>query len=369
MPSASRTVAVGNGGQWQIIVDQLSRDNNANTSRVRVRGIMINNSGRSYDHSGVVGAIRGQNSWDGSFTFDIPGGGSATVIDVTFTVGHNPDRRKTVAYSIAYGSTLTGTFGNGGNVDVSLVLDPTGTPPPPSSSRTSPGKPGWPALQHISGGTVRVTFSRATAGSAPIEEYQILASVHTDFHSHEYIRDSLATTRDFHGLELGKRWYFKVRARNEVDWGPYSDTRSIVIPNIPSKMGAPTLTYDAPSTIKVVYTKPSSDGGAAITGYDVQFATDAAFTKDVQTYSTTSGSTLTRTDLEPGNTWYVRVRAKNKQGSGTWSAASSVLAASGPQVRYEGVWRYTVAYVKHEGVWRPAIPMVRHAGVWRIGGG
>src|SRR5690606_18396536 len=132
--------------------------------------------------------------------------------------------------------------------------------------------------------------------------------------------------------------------------------------------GQPTLLY-LPPNMSIAWAAPSSNGGATITQYVVQYANNAAFTsaKSVQVAGTIRS--LVVTDCTPGFTWYFRVRAINSQGQGAWSAARSLLVVNGPRVRHAGTWKPTVAYVRTGGVWKMATPYVRVAGTWKIGAG
>jgi|GEM_PF-1511038 len=94
------------------------------------------------------------------------------------------------------------------------------------------------------------------------------------------------------------------------------------LPRIPKAPLAPsglTKGTETTSSVALSWTAPD-DMGASITGYQVQYATDAGFTTDLgtQTFASTSG---TVTGLTPGPAYYFRVRAENSRGWGPYSTS------------------------------------------------
>lgn len=454
MATARKTANVGSSGKIEIIITSGTQSTSNNTTQVRVRGIMHNSAGRSYDNSadGVERKITGTNSWSGTFNFDLSSNESYTFIDRTFTVTHNSDGTKTVNYTITLGKTLTGTFGNGGSVGTSLTL--------PAIDR-KPGAPGTPSISPVSPGVVDASWTAAASNGSSIDEYQILYSRYSDFRSFDQLRDSTARTRRISGLStrvtyyfkvrahnaqgwgpysstrsyttpdhptapgapslshssgttisaswaaadaqgrtitnyqlqvddnssfsspssvnkgttrshtitgatMGKTWYVRVRAQNDQGWGPWSPVRSLAVPNVPDPVGTLTLNYVPPDILEVSWSAPNNNG-AAITEYDLEYSRSSSFSNST-TVSTTSRS-VTLEDLNIGDTYYVRVRAKNKQGAGPWSSSSDKQIVSGPRIRHSGVWKNSIVWVKYNDVWRIATPFVKSGGVWRLGGG
>lgn len=90
------------------------------------------------------------------------------------------------------------------------------------------------------------------------------------------------------------------------------------VPSPPSPIGVDQIT----ATSARYRFSGNSNGGSAILEWQAQTATNAAFTANVKTSS--SSGTTTFTGLLPGNTYYFRARGRNAVG---WSGWSSVISA------------------------------------------
>ncbi len=90
----------------------------------------------------------------------------------------------------------------------------------------------------------------------------------------------------------------------------------------------------SPSKITAAWSRPDNDGGAAITGYRLEYkgGSVTSWTHWPDYNSTPSGqSHWTKiTGLSPGNTYEGRVRATNSAGDGPWSAVKSVTIPAPP---------------------------------------
>ena len=115
------------------------------------------------------------------------------------------------------------------------------------------------------------------------------------------------------GLTTDVAHSVRVRAENSVGDGAWSNVITVTPP-----------TKTPPEGQAVVFFGEPEDGGAAVTGYDVQWRTPSQqWSADRQTSVTSSPVTLT--SLVLGSTNNVRVRAKNSVGNGAWSKTIDII--------------------------------------------
>ena len=195
------------------------------------------------------------------------------------------------------------------NVPVNVVGAPT---PPPAPV----GKPASaPSIRTAKLGNGKVTLGiwapRRNGG--------------TDITGYEYTIDggatwtavdaaSTATSLVITGLTNGTRYTVKVRAVNGAGGGAASNGRAVTPRTAAS---APTITsiYAGSGRLKVLYTAPESNGGAAITRYGYTLNGGP-----VHNFGTLTGSLWIR-GLKYGETYTVRIYALNAAGVGALSNA------------------------------------------------
>src|SRR6478736_1502469 len=125
------------------------------------------------------------------------------------------------------------------------------------------------------------------------------------------------------------------QAHNCAGWSGFSGNYRFTTPaRTPDGQGAPSLSGITPTGLTVTWGAPYN-GGSAITGYDVQWATDSGFTQNVGSVAVFSGLQTTLSGLTPGATYWVRTRAVNGMGPGPWSAAATSTTLTGMRV-YNG---------------------------------
>lgn len=199
---------------------------------------------------------------------------------------------------------------------------PNGLPTAPSSS----------AISGITASSMVLNWSGAAAtGGAAIQDYQVQRATNSSFSGASSWDVSASTGSQTHtGLSRTTTYYFRVRARSAAGGGPWTSTVSAT--TLPELPGAPTLSSVsaiAPTTARVLWTAPSDDGGATITGYQIQRATDSSFSAGTAVYGDTE-SPLDATGVPTGSTIYWRVRAENSQGYGSWSNVVSAYQGAAP---------------------------------------
>ncbi len=129
------------------------------------------------------------------------------------------------------------------------------------------------------------------------------------------------------GLTNGLTYYYKVSAVSSIGEGAQSGEASATPASVP---GSPTLSSATPglSRVTLVWAAPGSDGGRAITNYQVF----RGLTSGGETLFTTLGSVLTYEDngLINGQTYFYRVAAVNSVGAGALSNELSAKPVGPP---------------------------------------
>lgn len=161
------------------------------------------------------------------------------------------------------------------------------------------------------------------------------------------------------GLTNATTYYVFIQSHNSQGWSVPSDALTYTIPNVPDAPEAPTLAFTPPTTVTASFVTPN-DGGSPVTGYLVEYADNAVFTNPLQFIAASSPKVLT--NLTPGKSYWVRVKAVNAQGTSTPSQATLIQILSGPRVVHDGVYKTTIAYVVGDDYqWHIAIPYRRNA--------
>src|SRR5690606_39122020 len=126
-------------------------------------------------------------------------------------------------------------------------------------------------------------------------------------------------------LDSNKDYWVAYRAVNAIGASSYtSRVKMTTAAGTPSPPRSPSASDLSPTAVTVSWLAPSSNGGASITGYTIQRATNSAFTQGLTQF--TQGATLSRTfsDMLPSTTYYFRIRATNSAGSGAYSSTLTV---------------------------------------------
>ena len=196
----------------------------------------------------------------------------------------------------------------------------------PVAAATAPGKVGRPSVS-AGDGSLTVSWSTPSDGGSAITGYEVWYSPQTS--SQSWTRTTTATSVTLTGLTNGTSYRVHVRAQNSQDFGSWSDAASgtpVGAATVPDKVGQPSLVAGDGSL--TVSWWPPSDGGSAITDYDVRYVessyigcADCGALPWVNWQSSTVSTwrSTTITGLTNGTSYAVVVRAKNSVGAGAWS--------------------------------------------------
>lgn len=169
-------------------------------------------------------------------------------------------------------------------------------------------------------------------GGTPVSSYEIQYSSDDGFTWNEWDAsigsESLQAT--ITGLQNGVVYTVQVRARNSQGPGAWSAAALDRPAGVPSAPIGLTVT-PRPNQLDMNWDSPDDDGGAAITGYSIQYSSDRGDTWRPW-YMSSQLDTLTASipGLKNGAAYVVRVRARNSQGDGPWVTSESAMPVGVP---------------------------------------
>jgi hypothetical protein len=195
------------------------------------------------------------------------------------------------------------------------------------------GPPGVPSGVTATGddGKVLVTWAPPTFdGGAPVTGYDVSWSTNAGFSGDSGTIVPVETNSMTHSERSnGIAYFYRVRARNVVTHGTWSDVVSATPIGAP---GAPATPSGQPGDTvnQVTWTAPSVNGGSAVTGYEISWSTAEGFSGDEGTIVGSVSSPWSHTGLVNATTYFYRVRAINAVGAGSWSGAVAITASGVP---------------------------------------
>ena len=131
------------------------------------------------------------------------------------------------------------------------------------------------------------------------------------------------------GLAANQKYYFRVAAKTLAGTGAYSTSSFASTWSTPQAPTGLTLT-SLNKSFKSVWAATTSNGGTPVTGYRVQYSTDATFATLVTTVDLGNVLTLSPKLLSDNTIYYVRVASKNLVGFGTFGAPVAVTTFNVP---------------------------------------
>ena len=209
------------------------------------------------------------------------------------------------------------------------------------SATTDAARPTFPdpptGLGATANGQTRIDLSwtaPASDGGAAVTGYRIEVSADGSSWS-DLVADtgSTATTYSHTGLAAGTTRHYRLSAINSAGTSLTSGTDSATTAAAATAPGAPTGLKPAANgqtRIDLSWTAPSSDGGAAITGYRIEVSTDGSSWSDLAADTGSTSTSYNHTGLAAGSTRYYRISAINSAGTGPASSAASATTDEKP---------------------------------------
>jgi len=200
-----------------------------------------------------------------------------------------------------------------------------------SASATPRTTPNAPIITTLTPGNtqVAVAWSAPDTGGSAITDYDLEYSSNSGSTWTAWASGttSTATSATVTGLTNGTAYVFRVLAKNVAGSGANSSTSTSATPRtVPSAPGQPVLTV-GDRRIVVTWTAPTSNGGSAVTDYQVLRAPDAAglWQWGVITDGVSSATSFTDTTTSNGVDYYYFIAAINAAGLGLQSAQHSLV--------------------------------------------
>lgn len=269
----------------------------------------------------TVTAQRGDRSATITFTAPTDDGGA----EVTgYTVTTSPGEQQTECSS---GPCVVADLVNGEEYTFTVTAENvagSSLPSEPSAAVVPAGIPSAPGNVSAThgDGSATVTFDDSDDNGSPVQHYTVTSSPGA------VTAQCPSSPCEVTGLANGTTYSFVVVATNEVGEGDVSAPSGEVTPaTVPTAPGAVTVTRGDRS-MDIEFAPPTSDGGAAITGYE--YSLDGGETWLPLTTSGSSPLTATVADLENGTEYDVAVRALNPEGASAPSEPGLGTPAASP---------------------------------------
>jgi fibronectin type 3 domain-containing protein len=211
------------------------------------------------------------------------------------------------------------------------------SPPSVEASATAQATvPSAPSGLVASGGNGSVVLSwsaPASDGGSPITGYDVYRGASPGGESPAPVATNVATTGFTDtGVVNGTTYYYTVAAVNGVGVSPQSGEASATpkqpatAPSAPQGLAA----AGGNRSVKLTWSPPASDGGAAITGYDVYRGTSPGGESATPVATNVAGTSFTDTGRANGTTYYYTVAAVNAVGVSPPSGEASATPHKRP---------------------------------------
>lgn len=332
---------------------------NGTTNRWRVSLRAINRSGyTSYDLSARPFSVGGTFGASGSWVPDFRNGDNLLIWTDDVNVGTDSNGNSSPNWSASAGPAgIFGSASTSGSITANRI------PQVPDT----PARGVWHTEDTTPTSVVIGLPAPSDDGGSGILDYLLQIGNNSSFSSLKGQRTVAPANRGeqtIPDLSPNTTYYFRHRARNSVGSSGWSST--LTFSTDPDKPSAPRnldTSNQGPSGMTLTWDAPADDGGASISGYRIQRATNSAFTAGLTEFNQTARSKAF-TDLLPSTQYWFRVLAKNSAGSGPWSSVLTDYTISGAYVSNGSAWRGAGVFVSNGSTWQPATIAVSDGASW-----
>ena len=207
-----------------------------------------------------------------------------------------------------------------------------GEPSAMATATTDPVRPDPPrSLRAEAQGSSRIGLYWATptyTGGAPVTGYQVEVSENGGASWAMLVADtrSESTLYEHTGVRPGSLRHYRVSAINRAgvsDPSPVAFAKTeATVPDAPAELRAVAIDHER---VGLSWAAPPFDGGAAVTGYRIEYSKDGGVSWEYVNENTQSGKTESvHGGLRPATTYHYRVAAINEKGAGAATDPVSV---------------------------------------------
>ena len=271
-----------------------------------------------------------------SVAWDAPssdGGAAVSDYDIRYRVSGTTAWSDFAHVGIARTSTITGLSAST-TYEIQVAARNTGglgsyTTSLSTATRAVATAPSAPVLTSTSrsASTVTLSWTLPSSPGAAVTDYDVRYK-RTSQSSYTTVAAAIGTSRTYTvtGLAATTSYHFQVRAENSAGESAWSNqitvttTSSTTAPGAPTNLRASNL---GETSFTLQWNAPASNGGSAITDYDIQYRAGISGSWTNYPFSGTALSASIR-NLTVNTFYQFQVRAKNAVGTGAWSATYEI---------------------------------------------
>ena len=212
-----------------------------------------------------------------------------------------------------------------------------------ATTSSVPGRPTRLTATARGTSTIELDWRAPTTGAGGITGYRIEVSPTGTGSWSVLVSDTRSRTTEYThtGLSPGTRRYYRVAAINSAGRGAWSSvenaTTDVTVPGAPRSLRAVPSGLGGRTQLLLTWTRPSADGGSAITGYRIEVSANRVTWIALVPNTGTAGTTYTHSGLLPATTRHYRVAAINAEGRGGYSNVARGTTNAGPPAAPQGL--------------------------------